>query len=281
MSRKVRIACCQVSPAVGDKAGNLARVREAVSRAAEQGADVVVLPELANCGYVFTDRVELRAEAEPVDGQTVLGWAKLASENDLVIVAGFAEAASDGSVYNSAVLIDSSGVRGCYRKAHLWDREKEFFTPGSDLPPVVSTPVGRIGMMICYDLGFPEWVRAMALDGAELLCAPVNWPLSPRPEGERPSEIVKVQANAIVNRMFVAVADRAGTERGQEWLGGSVIVDADGFPLTGSIFGNEGTVWAEVDLAEARDKRLSDRNDVHADRRAELYPAARPGSGAK
>lgn len=277
MSRRVKIACCQISPAVGDKLANLERVQAAIARAAAQGADVVVLPELANTGYVFADRAELAAEAEPTDGPTIRAWERLALEHDLVIVAGFAEAAADGAVYNSAVLIDASGVRACYRKAHLWDREKELFTPGSGLPPVISTTLGRIGVVICYDLSFPEWVRAVALDGAELLCAPVNWPLSPRPAGERPSEVVKVQANATVNRMFVAVADRAGTERGQEWLGGSVIVDADGFPCTAGILGEEGTVWADVDLDEAKSKRLSDRNDAHADRRVDLYPATGHG----
>lgn len=277
MSPRITVACCQMTPVVGDKQGNLDRVREAVSGAADKGADVVVVPELASTGYVFADLAELRALAEPVDGPTVQGWTRLAAERDLVLVAGFAEAAPGGAVYNSAVLIDPSGLRVCYRKAHLWDREKELFMPGSEQPPVVSTSAGRIGVVICYDLGFPEWVRSAALDGADLLCAPVNWPLSPRPEGERPSEIVKVQANAIVNRMFIAVADRTGTERGQEWLGGSVIVDADGFPLTGSLLGNEGTVFADVDLAEAKDKRLSARNDAHADRRPELYPPA--GSG--
>jgi predicted amidohydrolase len=272
MTRTITVACCQISPVVGDKQGNLDRVRVAVSGAADKGADVVVVPELASTGYVFADMAELRALAEPADGPTVRGWTRLAAELDLVLVAGFAEAAPDGAVYNSAVLIDPSGVRSCYRKAHLWDREKELFTPGSELPPVVSTSAGRIGVVICYDLGFPEWVRSVALDGAELLCAPVNWPLSPRPEGERPSEVVKVQADAIVNRIFVAVADRTGTERGQEWLGGSVIVDADGFPLTGTILGEEGTVFADVNLADARNKRLSERNDAHADRRQDLYP---------
>jgi predicted amidohydrolase len=125
--------------------------------------------------------------------------------------------------------------------------------------------------MVCYDLEFPEWVRAVALAGAELLCAPVNWPLFPRPEGERPSEIIKVQAGAGVNRMFIAATDRAGRERGQDWLGGSVIVDADGYPLTPISLGTEALLLARVNLAEARVKTISERNDVHGDRRPELY----------
>ncbi|SDJ88009.1 Predicted amidohydrolase [Cryobacterium psychrotolerans] len=268
----IRVACCQVSLAVGDTPGNLARLRAAVTRAADAGARIVVLPELANTGYMFEDLAELRAAAEPLDGASVRQWEALARELDLVIVAGFAEAGDDGLVYNSAVLVDKTGLRARYRKAHLWDREKDnLFSAGSDAPPVVDTAFGRIGVLICYDLEFPEWVRSAALEGAELLCCPVNWPLYPRPAGERPTEIVKVQAGATVNRMFIAAADRAGQERGQDWLGGSVIVDADGFPLTPISLGEETLVLATVDLAEARAKGISDRNDVHADRRPALY----------
>jgi predicted amidohydrolase len=268
----VVVACCQLSLAVGDPDANRAKVRTAIADAARAGAHVVVLPELANTGYIFGDIGELRAAAEPVDGPTVTEWVALAREHGLIIVAGFAEAGDDGAVYNSAVLIDQAGVRTRYRKVHLWDRENDnLFTAGSSLPPVVDTAVGRIGVMICYDLSFPEWVRTVALNGAELLCAPVNWPLDPAPSGERPAEIVKVQANATVNRMFVAAADRVGRERGQDWLGGSVIVDADGFPLTNIELGTETMILATIDLAEARDKAISERNDVQTDRRPELY----------
>lgn len=268
----VRVACCQVSLMVGDTLGNRSRVRDAIVTASDAGARVIVLPELANVGYMFDDLAELRAAAEPADGASVRDWELLARERDLVIVAGFAEAGDDGLVYNSAVLIDKTGRRATYRKAHLWDREKDnLFTAGSDSPPVVETRWGRIGVVICYDLEFPEWVRVAALEGAELLCCPVNWPLYPRPEADRPTEIVKVQANATVNRMFIAVADRTGPERGQDWLGGSVIVDADGFPLTRINLGMDALVLADIDLAVAREKGISDRNDVHADRRPSLY----------
>lgn len=268
----VTVASCQIAPRVGRVEDNRRRIREAVEEAARQGANIVVLPELANSGYVFEDADELLSVAEPLDGATVGEWTELAARLRLVIVAGFAELGADGRAYNSAVLVDETGVRASYRKAHLWDGEKtRGFTPGDTRPPVVDTPYGRIGMLICYDLEFPEWVRLPALDGAELLCGPVNWPLYPRPEGERPAEVVRVQANAAVNRVFVAVADRTGTERGQDWLGGSVIVDADGYPVTVPRLGEEAVVTATLDLAEARNKAISDHNDVHADRRPELY----------
>jgi predicted amidohydrolase len=268
----VTVACCQLSLAVGDPATNRSTARNAIREAAAAGARVVVLPELANTGYMFADAEALAAAAEPVDGPTVSEWMELARELTLIIAAGFAELGDDGVVYNSAVLVDETGLKAHYRKAHLWNREKaDLFTPGSDLPPVVDTAIGRIGLMICYDLEFPEWVRTVALEGAELLCAPVNWPLYPAPEGERPTEILKVQVGATVNRMFIAAADRVGAEAGQEWLGGTVIVSADGFPLTDIQLGTETMVLATIDLADARNKAISERNDVQADRRPELY----------
>jgi 5-aminopentanamidase len=278
---RVTVASCQIAPVVGDVVHNRRLTREAIEEAAARGANIVVLPELANSGYVFEDADELLSVAEPLDGQTIREWAELAARLRLVVVSGFAELGEDGRAYNTGVLVDESGLRVSYRKAHLWNAEKTWgFTPGTAAPPVVDTAYGRIGVMVCYDLEFPEWVRLAALAGAELLCGPVNWPLYPRPEGERPGEIVRVQADAAVNRMFVAVADRTGTERGQDWLGGSVVVDADGYPLTPLHLGEEAIVTATVDLAEARSKAISELNDVHADRRPELYGAVgrvRPG----
>ncbi|GII23885.1 nitrilase-related carbon-nitrogen hydrolase [Planosporangium mesophilum] len=267
----VRVACCQVRLTVGDVDGNTGRVRRAVEAAAEAGARIVVVPELANSGYVFTDAAEARSLAEPVDGSTVTGWVELARRLGVVIVGGFCELDPDGILRNSAVVVDDGGVRALYRKAHLWDREKLVFVPGDAAPPVVDTRYGRIAVMICYDLEFAEWIRLPALGGAQLLCAPVNWPWASRPEGERPSEVVRVQAAAATNRMFVAVADRTGAERGVDWVGGTVIADPDGWPIGGLALGREMTVVADLDLEAALDKRISDHNDVHADRRPELY----------
>jgi 5-aminopentanamidase len=265
------VACCQLAPAFGDPAANRELAAAAVTRAAERGAGVVVLPELISSGYVFRSSAEARACAETADGPTVTLWARLAAEHQIVIVGGFCEDAG-GELFNSAALVDPDGLRCVYRKAHLWDEESLWFTPGSAAPPVVATRFGRIGVMICYDLEFPEWVRLPALDGAQLLAAPTNWPAFPRPDGERPAEIVRVQADAAVNRMFIAACDRIGAERGVGWVGGSVIVDADGWPLAEAT-GAAGpvTITADCELAGALDKATGPRNDVHADRRPGLY----------
>ena len=185
------VACCQLTPVLGDPAANRELVADAITYAAGRGAGVVVLPELVSSGYVFESREEARASAEAADGETVALWARLAADHGIVIVGGFCELAS-GQLFNSAALVGPGGLRGVYRKAHLWDAESLWFSPGSAAPPVVPTRFGRIAVMICYDLEFPEWVRLPALDGAQLLCAPANWPASPRPDGERPAEIVQI-----------------------------------------------------------------------------------------
>jgi predicted amidohydrolase len=280
------VACCQVAPAVADLAANRELAAHAISHAAAQGASVVILPELVSSGYVFESRAEAKASAETADGATVTLWARLAADHQLVIVGGFCEMAA-GELFNSAALVDPGGLRCVYRKAHLWDKERFWFSPGSTAPPVIPTRFGQIAVMICYDLEFPEWVRLPALDGAQLLCAPVNWPAFPRPDGERPAEIVRVQADAAVNRMFIAACDRTGPERGADWVGGSAIVDPDGWPLAHATpAAGPATIAAECRLEDALDKAISPISNVHADRRPELYqritentqpPARAPG----
>ncbi len=238
--------------------------------AADAGAQLVVLPELANTGYSFASPEELREQAEPFGGPTVASWQELAVELGLVIVGGYAELGDDDKLYNSAVIVSTGGAVN-YRKVHLWNRETELFTAGCEEPPVVATPLGYVSVMICYDLEFPEWVRTAAAKGADILCAPVNWPLLPRPDSEVPNEITRVQANASVNRLAIAVADRVGEDRGQDWLGGSIIVDADGYPLGASELGKPNLLLSNVRVLDSRDKSISDRNDVHGDRRPELY----------
>ena len=275
----IRVAACQLSLAVGEVTANRAAARDAVHAAADAGAAVVVLPELTPSGYVFESPAEARSLAEPADGPTVTEWQRLAAGRGLTIVGGFCEAGPGGDLLNSAVIVDGSGTRAVYRKAHLWDAEQEVFAPGRAAPPVVGTPWGRLAVMVCYDLEFPEWVRAAALAGADLLAAPTNWPAEPVPPGERPVMVVNVQAAAAVNRIFIAAADRCGTERGVAWVGGSVIAGPDGYPLAGPVAADQPRILtADCDLSRARDKANSPRNNVHADRRTELYGPALSGS---
>jgi predicted amidohydrolase len=267
------VAACQVGLAVGEVAANRAAAVAAVEEAARHGAELVVLPELCDSGYVFTGEAEARALATPAaDSPTLREWRDLAAAHGTTIAGGFCELGDDGLVYNSAAIVGADGVLAVYRKAHLWDAEKLVFTPGDGPPPVADLPFGRVGLMICYDLEFPEWVRLPALAGADLIAAPVNWPAMPVPAGERPCDVIRVQADACVNGVFIAVADRCRAERGVSWVGGSVIVGPDGYPLAGPVAADtRATLVADCDLARARDKRISTHNDVLADRRPLLY----------
>ena len=268
----VTVAVCQLGPVFGQVGANLAAVQDGVLAAAGAGAAVVVLPELVTTGYAFESAQEARTLAERADGPCLGAIAALAAEHDLVIVGGFAELADHDGVYNSAFLIDRSGLRAVYRKVHLWADERRWFTPGQAPAPVVNTHRGRIGILICYDLEFPEWTRIAALAGADLLAVPTNWPASSVPHGERPIEVIRAQASASVDRVFVAVCDRVGPERGLDWVGGSAIIGPDGYPLALSEAGGRPqTLLARCALAQARNKSTSAVNNVVADRRPELY----------
>ena len=273
------IAAAQFGPVLGDPDANRATAAGAVRDAAAQGARLVVLPELSDSGYVFTGPDEARGLAtRAADSPTLRQWRDLAAAHGCAVVGGFCELGDGGLLYNSAALVDESGTRAVYRKAHLWDREKLIFTPGADAPPVVSLPYGRVAVMICYDLEFPEWARLAALDGADLIAAPVNWPAAPCPAGERPAEVTKVQADASVNGVYVVVADRCGVERGVDWISGTLIAGPEGYLLAGPVLADHPALLvADCDLAAARDKRINCRNDLLADRRPELYPRVTSG----
>ncbi len=230
-----------------------------------EGADVVVLPELVTSGYYFESEGEVREAAVPRDHPVFDRWAA----HGAVVIAGFAELAPDGRLFSSAVVLDGPRGRDFYRKAHLWDTEQVWFTPGDEPPLVIDTDLGRIGVMVCYDLEFPEFVRSVALRGADLLAVPTNWPLVDRPPGLPAPEVVIAMAAARVNHLPIACCDRSGAERGHAWNEATAIVGADGWVVATA--DDTGVARADVDLGAGRDKRVSARNDLLADRRPELY----------
>ncbi|GII59364.1 hypothetical protein Pth03_77530 [Planotetraspora thailandica] len=269
-----RVAVAQLGLHVGRPDDNRAAARAAVAEAVAAGARLVVLPELVNSGYVFAGAAEARTLAEPADGPTVSEWVRLARAHDLIIVGGFCELL-DGRLHNSQAMVDAGGLRAVYRKAHLWDAEQDVFVPGDGPAPVVDTDFGRIAMMVCYDLEFPEWVRSVGLAGADLLAVSTNWPASPVPAGERPVLLAHAQVAAASNRMYVAVADRCSAERGVGWVCGSSIMGPRGYPLAGPVLEDRPAVLvADCDTGAARDKAVGPRNHVHRDRRPDLYPDA-------
>lgn len=275
----VRVTCCQISPRIGDLVANIDMSTTALYSAIDGGAQVVVLPELATSGYMFASRNEARSMAITRDNELFSVWSAAVASRGAVVVGGFCEYDNTDQhgarLYNSAAVVDGTGVRAVYRKTHLWDREKLWFAPGDSLPPVVDTAFGRIGVAICYDLEFPEVTRHLALLGADLVAVPTNWPLVARPTGERPPEVIIAMAAARTNRMAIACCDRDGTERGQQWTTGTTIIGADGWPLAEArAVGGIEVVTADVDLGAARDKRLTDLADAFGDRRTDLYGSA-------
>lgn len=269
----VRVACSQLEPRVGDPA-NAERVATEIAAAAAEGADLIVLPELCTSGYVFRDAHEARAAALHLRDPAFERWASAAGS--AVVVAGFCEIGPGDELYNSAVVVDEDGVRAVYRKVHLWDAEKLVFTPGSAPPPVVDTRVGPLGIAICYDLEFPEVTRALALAGALILCIPANWPAEERAVGLPAPMNILAMATAHFSRVFVALCDRCGRERGVQFEGGTVIVGPDGRPLAGPMLGHSpGRIVVECDIDQARDKAWNTRNDAFRDRRPDVYTKMR------
>jgi predicted amidohydrolase len=272
----LRVACAQYAIRDGDPEANRERSVAAILDAARTGADPVVLPELANSGCDFRSRDHALALAEEVAdpdakhrGPTVQAWRKAAEETGIFVVGGLLEREGD-VLYNAAVVI-GPGFFGRYRKTHLWDREKILYEPGSELP-VFETPLGRIGVLICYDAWFPEAARTLALRGADLLCVPANAPDDWVPEHQRRGGLTMLNVHAIshanANRLFVACANRVG----DGYLGRSCIVDSTGGILTFGSAAEEELLYAEVDPLRTRcAKLLTGLSHVLGDRNTRVY----------
>jgi 5-aminopentanamidase len=228
---------------------------------------------LVTCGYVFESLEEARAAALQADDACFTEWAREAARGDAVVIGGFCELVPDGRLFNSSALVDGGGLRAVYRKLHLWGEEPRWFSAGDRPAPVVDTRYGRIGLAVCYDIEFPELTRGLALAGAELIALPANWPRDPRP-------ILHSLAlsTAYLSRVYVAVCDRCGSERGLEFEGGSVIAGPDGSLRAGPV-ADRGvqTLIGDCDLDEARRKRNGPQNDAFADRRPTYYAEALTG----
>ncbi|MGF1526836.1 MAG: nitrilase family protein [Candidatus Competibacterales bacterium] len=270
----VTIACAQFEPHIAHKAANIAKTVALLEQAAERGARLVVMPELCNSGYCFQSRAEAFSLAETAHGgETIEAWAAAAKRFDLYLVAGFAEREGP-MLYNSAALVGPQGLEGVYRKAHLWNNENLYFEPGDRGFPVFQTPLGRIAMLICYDCWFPEAWRLCALQGADVVCVPTNWVPIPGQDPNREAMAnLLCMAAAHSNSIFIAAADRVGTERNQPFVGQSLIISYTGWPVAGpASFDGEELLVANVNLAEARRRRnWNDFNQILRDRRTDLY----------
>jgi len=270
----VTVACVQMAPEVGNKARNLERSLQCIEQAAAEGAKIIVLPELSNSGYAFRSREEAFSLAEEIPGgPSTQAWIEAAMRLKVHVVAGIAER-SGNKLYNAAVTVGPQGHLATYRKLHLWGEEHLYFESGDLGLPVVHTELGRIASVICYDGWFPEVYRLLAVRGADIVCMPTNWVPMP---GQLPERLAMANtlamANAHSNGLNIACASRIGTERGQAFIGQSLIVGADGWPIAGPASADrEEILYAQINIRRSRlSRHLNAFNDVLRDRRDDVY----------
>ena len=270
---KVRIALVQMEPKLGAAEENRARMLALGEECAAGGARIVVFPELCTSGCMLESREETYRLAEPIPGgPTTRALERLAAERGVYLAAGLAELGEDGvSCYNSAVLVGPGGLVGKHRKLNLWDVDKAYFEPGDLGYQVFPTPYGRLGLLICYDMWFPENFRILAAMGADLICCPTNWM---QLSDDQPDSMggYMAMAGAGANHVFVAAANRIGRERGVTYSGGSALLGPVGWPVAGPASRDrEEILWADVDLLSARETHTSPFNAILTDRRLDLY----------
>lgn len=273
MTPLLRVALCQTRPALGDVDANLRRLSELVARQAERGADVVVVPECALHGYVFASREAAAAVALDHESEAVAAIGRLAGEHRVAVVCGFVEA--DGADLFNTTAVALPGERTAfYRKSHLpalgVDR---WATPGPDCGVAFAFRGVRFGVLVCYDLRFPEASRVLALLGIEVLLLPTNWP-----EGYEATADHAGRTRAWENRVWLLAANRVGVEDGTRFIGRSLAVDPFGAVVAQAGPDDEEALLVEVDPALARSKLLGGGGqpfDMFASRRPELYGSLR------
>ncbi len=260
----MKVAYCQFNPHFGDVRGN---VTSALSLCQQSTASLFVFPELFSTGYLFTsnDEVENLSEEIP-SGETSQSLMEFCRQKKAFVVAGMAER-SKGRFYNAAALFGPGGHLSTYRKLHLFQDEKDWFSPG-DLPfSVFDIGEAKIGIMICFDWIFPEAARSLALMGAELICHPANLVLPHCPDA--------MITRSLENRIFSITADRVGTEERNgkklRYIGKSQIVSPSGEILVRSGEEEEVVTEHEIIPEKARDKGILLKNDLFLDRRPEFY----------
>ncbi|MDP2710515.1 MAG: carbon-nitrogen hydrolase family protein [Solirubrobacteraceae bacterium] len=268
-----------------DVDASLQLIERAIAQATAEGAKLVVFPESALGGYV---REPMPGESGPDlpvaldrDGPEIAALIRMAG--DTVVCVGYTEAGSEGRRYASGVCVDGDGVLGHHRKVHLPPGERFAYTAGDGFA-AFDTPVGRIGMLICYDKLFPEASRALALDGAEIVASMAAWPVCRQRPARRIAQDRQTRhfnvtdtARAVENQVVWVSSNQTGTLGPLRFLGNAKVVDPDGVVLarTG---GTAGMAIARIDAAAAvRESRLG--IDHLGDRRPEAYGSALAQSG--
>lgn len=260
----MKAAFIQMKPEFGMVKSN---VEKALSMIAAEPADIYVLPELFNSGYIFTSQDEVNRLAETAhNGFTRKTISTFVKNKNIAVIYGFPEKTSEG-IYNSCAFIDGSGNFHLYRKLHLFLNEKKYFLPGNLPFEVFSYKNANIGMMICFDWIFPEVARCLALMGADIICHPANLVM--------PFCQDAMKTRSIENQVFTITANRIGEEfRGNEGLtftGQSQITDVKGNVLYRASDNKEESFSADIMIESTRRKNINELNDLWQDRRVKYY----------
>jgi predicted amidohydrolase len=255
----------QFCPVRCDVGRNIAMLKELLHGVQ---ADLLVLPELANSGYMYATPTDLAPYSEPGDGSGpfLSALQSLAVEAGGVIVAGFAEL--DGSrLFNAAVAVSPAGLMQVYRKTHLFADEKLLFAPGDTGFRIFEHRGARIGMMVCFDWLFPESARTLALRGAQVIAHPANLVL--------PYCQTAMATRCLENGVYAITANRYGVEElagmSLTFTGGSQVLDARGGCLARAPAEGDVVMVCEIDPGSADDKKVGTRNHLFDDRRPALY----------
>jgi predicted amidohydrolase len=267
----MQVAVAQMEPRLGENERNLEAGLVRFEEAVAAGAELLVLPECAIPGYMFGSLEEAMAFSEEIPGPTTDALEEACRRLGAHVVCGLLEREGD-LLYNAAVLVGPEGLIGSYRKTHLpFLGVDRFTTPGDELS-VFDTPLGRIGLEICYDLRFPEVTRTLALRGADIVAHPTNFPMAAKVQTE-----VITLARAAENRIYLLTANRVGKERWGEFCGWSQIVDPFGKRLVEAGETEEVLLVADIDVEKARDKDYVIPGEyelyLFGDRRPGLYGA--------
>lgn len=269
----MKIACVQTDVIFKDINANLISLEATVRSEVAQGTQLTVFPECFSTGYCFDSLAEAMEFGESVPGPSTDRVAKLCAELKTHVVFGMLERSGD-QLFNVAVLIGPDGLIGSYRKVHLPYLGVDRFTTPGDRPFEVFEAAGvRIGMLICYDGGFPEAARVLSIRGADLIVLPTNWP----PGGSYMAEF-SINSRAMENGIYFAAVNRIGTENGFSFIGKSRICGPVGATIIAIDDASAGIMRTEIDPVIARTKRVVRVPGKHlidrmADRRPEMYGA--------
>ena len=276
MPSLLKIAGAQMDVKLGEIQTNLTNMKLKMEQAAEKGAQLIAFPECATTGYCFESLAEAKRFAEPTDGPSIAAMIEACKQHDMFAVFGYLELDGD-RIFNGLAMTGPEGLVATYRKIHLPTLGVDQFTTPGDRPfqaheiEVPSTGKVKIGLNICYDCSFPESSRLLALDGADLIVLPTNWP----PGAGHTGDYVP-NARALENHVFYMSVNRVGVERGFEFIGKSKIVEPNGGDIHFCNHTNEELFFAEIDVEIPRNKRLVRVPNKHEidrfrDRRPDVY----------